>query len=235
MDWGFFPDMARRIAAHGLAAVRFNASGCGVGEDLETFSEPEAFARNTLSREIEDLETVRAWIRSGGAEGIDPGRTSLIGHSRGGGLAFIHASERGDCRCVVTFAAVASFDRFGEQEKHLWRRQGFLPILNARTGQTLNLDVSALEDLERNAARFDVPAACRRLGAPTLLVHGTADESVPARESEILFSSIVPGQASMLLIEGSGHTFGVRHPMTDSPEPWERVAEATLEMILRHA
>ena len=34
MDWGFFPDMARRLASHGVASVRFNASGSGVGEDL---------------------------------------------------------------------------------------------------------------------------------------------------------------------------------------------------------
>jgi len=57
MDWGFFPAMAGRIASHGVAAVRFNVSGSGIGEDLDTFSDLEAFARNTLSREIEDIDT----------------------------------------------------------------------------------------------------------------------------------------------------------------------------------
>ena len=63
--WGFFPEIARRIAERGCVVVRYDASGNGVGEDGESFTELEAFARNTLSREIEDLEAVRAWIRAG--------------------------------------------------------------------------------------------------------------------------------------------------------------------------
>ena len=49
----------------------------------------------------------------------------LVGHSRGGGLALIHAAESGTCRGVVTWAAVATFDRFDEPTKELWRRDGF--------------------------------------------------------------------------------------------------------------
>jgi pimeloyl-ACP methyl ester carboxylesterase len=233
MDWGFFPDVARRLASHGFAAVRFNVSGSGIGEDLESFSEPEAFAANTLSREIEDLELVRAWIRAGGAEGVDPARASIVGHSRGAGLALVHAAELGDLRCVATWAAVATFDRFDEPSKALWRRQGFLPILNTRTGQELPLRVSALEDLEENRDRFDVPAACRRLSAPALFAHGTADESVPIAESEILFASMKSRRTRLLRVEGTGHTFGVRHPMREAPQAWQRVVAATMETILQ--
>jgi hypothetical protein len=85
MDWGFFPDLARRLAESGIAAVRFNASGSGVGEDLDRFGDLDAFEKNTLSRELEDVAAVRAWICSGGAAGIDRERNAWIGHSRGGG------------------------------------------------------------------------------------------------------------------------------------------------------
>lgn len=234
MDWGFFPAIARRIAERGFAVVRYNASGSGVGDDLESFTEAEAFARNTLSREIEDLENVRAWIRAGNIPGVDPGRASLVGHSRGGGLALIHAAEHGDCRCLVTWAAVATFDRFDEGAKALWRARGSLPILNARTGQELRLDVSALDDLEEHQARFDVRAACRRLRTPVLIVHGTADESVPFPESRALSGAIDPRVLRVLEVPGAGHTFGIRHPMPDSTESFEKVAEATLEMLRRH-
>jgi pimeloyl-ACP methyl ester carboxylesterase len=233
MDWGFFPAMAGRIASLGIAAVRFNVSGSGIGEDLETFSDLEAFAHNTLSREIEDIEIVRAWIRSGGAADLDPERTVLVGHSRGGGLALIHAAESGSCRGVVTWAAVATFDRFDESTKDLWRKSGFLPLQNARTGQEMRLNSSALEDLEREGARFDIPAACRRLRVPVLLVHGTDDETVPVHESELLSESLDRSDTELLRIEGAGHTFGVRHPMTATTEAWETVSAATLERILQ--
>jgi uncharacterized protein len=234
MDWGFFPDIACRIAARGFFVVRYNTSGSGIGDDLESFTELEAFARNTLSRDIEDHETVRAWIRQGKVPGLDPDRLSLVGHSRGGGLALIQAAAHGDCRCVVTWAAVASFDRFGEEAKALWRERGSLPILNARTGQELRLDVSALEDLEEHRVQYDVPSACRKLQSPVLLVHGKADESVPFQEFEILRDSIDRRHLGTLEIEGAGHTFGVRHPMKASTDAWERVAGATLDMLMEH-
>ena len=232
MDWGFFPDMARRIVESGLAAVRFNVSGSGVGEDLESFGDLGAFERNTLSREIEDVARVRAWIRGGGATGLDPDRNAWIGHSRGGGMALLHAAEARECRGIVTWAAVSTFDRFDPEAKALAREKGHLPIWNARTGQEMRVGLAALEDLERNRRRFDLLAACRRVAAPVLLVHGELDETVPAVESEILASALGPTIATLLPIGGTGHTFGVRHPMETTTEAWEAVASATLRRLL---
>ena len=231
MDWGFFPDTARRIAAAGFAAVRFNMSGSGVGEDLESFTDAESFARNTVGRELEDLARVRAWIREGGAGALDPERASLVGHSRGGGVALLHAAETGDCRCVVTWASVASFDRFDETTKGLWRDRGFLPIQNARTGRVLPLDVSVLEDLVSNRARYDLVRACGNLHIPALLLHGTADESVPFRDAEILCAALGEERARLIAVEGAGHTFGIGHPMKSPTSSWKRVVEATLDQL----
>jgi dienelactone hydrolase len=231
MDWGFFPDMAARVTSCGIAAVRFNVSGSGIGEELESFTDLEAFARNTVSRELEDLETVRTWIRNGGAGAVAPERAVLVGHSRGGGIALIHAAESQDCRAVVTWAAVATFDRFDDATKDLWRRAGFLPIHNARTGQEMKLNASALDDLERNRSRLDLPAACRKVEVPVLLVHGTDDETVPVGESLRLHAALAGSRARLLTVHGASHTFGVRHPMNASTEAWEEVAAATLETI----
>ena len=232
MDWGFFPDMARRIAGSGVAAVRFNASGSGVGEDLETFGDLGAFERNTLARELEDIARVRAWIRNGGAADLDATRNGWIGHSRGGGLALLHAAESQDCRGIVTWAAVSTFDRFDAEAKARCREDGYLPIWNARTGQEMRVGLGALEDLERNRRRYDLRAACRRVNVPVLLLHGEEDETVPAVESEILASALGPNIASLLRIGGTGHTFGIRHPMEATTEAWETVASATTRRLL---
>lgn len=232
MDWGFFPDMARRIAAAGVAAVRFNVSGSGVGEELETFGDLDAFERNTLSRELEDIARVGEWIRGGGAADLDATRRVWIGHSRGGGLSLLHAAEIPDCRGVVTWAAVSTFDRFDEEAKARCRSDGYLPIWNSRTGQEMRVGLAALDDLERHGLRFDLLAACRRVTVPVLLVHGDADETVPPVESEILASELGPSIATLLRIEGAGHTFGIRHPMEATTGAWEVVASATTRRLL---
>jgi pimeloyl-ACP methyl ester carboxylesterase len=126
---------------------------------------------------------------------------------------------------------VATFDRFDDGTKDLWRRAGFLPIHNARTGQELKLNATALDDLERNRSRLDVAAACRKLEVPVLLVHGTHDETVPVLESQRLLGAFSGSRARLLAVDGASHTFGVRHPMDGSTRAWEVVAEATLQTI----
>lgn len=235
MNWGFFPDIARRIAEREMIAVAFNMSGSGIGPDLETFSEPEAFAQNTISDELRDLQRVRRWIDEERAPGVDPESASLVGHSRGGAIALLHAADRAEIRSVVTWAAVASVDRFDADTKTMWREMGFLLLRNARTGQDQRIDLALLDDIERNRSRFDVESACRRLAVPTLLVHGGADETVPPGEMERLAASIPLARRQTLLVPGASHTFGISHPMTSRPaEAWETVARATLAMLERY-
>ncbi|MCZ6596123.1 MAG: alpha/beta fold hydrolase [Planctomycetota bacterium] len=232
MDWGFFPEFARRVAGRGLAAVAFNMSGSGIGEDLERFTEDEAFARDTWSRQLEDVERVRAAVAA--MPWIDPERMALVGHSRGGAVALLHAAERGDYRAVVTWAAVASVDPYDPGLKAEWRERGHVLIHNARTGQDHRVDVGFLEDLERNAARLDVLAACRRLATPTLLLHGTADESVPFAAAQALGDALPSVTGRVLAVEGGGHTFGAGHPFEGSPPELELVWDETLTWLREH-
>lgn len=234
MDWGFFPELSRRIAARGMVAVRFNMSGSGIGEDLQNFTELDAFADNTYSRELEDLERVRAWIGSAAPRGIDPHRAALLGHSRGGGVALLHAAEKGGCRSIVTWAAIPDVDRFDSATKAEWRKLGFLLVHNARTKQDLKINLGALEDVERHRSRFDIAAACRRLAIPVLLVHGSADETVSPDSVERLGAALDPRTSRTLIIPGANHTFGATHPMHSIPEHFERAADESIAMIEAH-
>lgn len=228
MHWGFFPELSRRIADAGMVCVSFNGSGSGIGADLLNFTEEEAFARNTVSRELEDVDRVRALARAGALPGIDPERAAMVGHSRGGGTALLHAAEHGDYRAVVTWSAIDSFDRVDAASKAGWRASGSLPVVNSRTGQVLRLDVCVLDDIERNREHFDIPAACRRLTARALVIHGTDDEAVPVSAAGRIFSALPEGTRERLVIEGTGHTFGAVHPLAGVPEPLERVFGATV-------
>lgn len=230
MHWGFFPELSRRIAAAGFVCVSLNASGCGVGEDLETMDDVEGFAKNTLSRELEDLDRARAYAAN--LEGVDASRLAVFGHSRGGGMALLHAAERGDYRAAVAWAAIDTIDRIDEAAKQAWRETGHLWIPNGRTGQTHRMDLEALHDAEQNAERLDILAACQRLEAPTLVLHGTDDPTVEFAASERIAKAL-PAPLHVT-IEGAGHTFGATHPFTEPTLELERAFDTTVSFLSAH-
>ena len=231
MDWGFFPEVARRLVARNLAVVRFNFSGSGVGEDLERFTEHDAFFHNTPSREVEDLDRVRAWLGRGAVPWVDPSRAALLGHSLGGAVALIHAARRSDYRAVVGWASVAHFRRFPPEVEELWRRQGFVEIPNQRTQEVHRLGIDWLEDVERNLRALDVLGACRRLATPALFVHGSEDEAVPLAEGEALSTAFAPGLARLEVIPGASHTFGAVHPFAGTPPALERALRSSVDFL----
>jgi len=233
MDWGFFPELARRLAEAGLASVAFNTSSSGIGPDLASFTDEEGFARDTYSRQLEDFDRVREHVDAGAFPGIDPARAALFGHSRGGGAGLIHAAERGDYRALVTWAAIEKTERYDRETIERWRRTGRLPIVNARTGQTLDIGLDGLRDFEVHRERFDIRAACKRVTAPVLLVHGTADESVPvAAVSEL--GGALAGEVRKLVLDGAGHTFGAVHPFQGTTPDLERAFAETSSWLRGH-
>lgn len=223
MEWGFFPVLADLLAQRGYVAVRFNLSGSGMapGED---WADADAFRANTHSRELADLLAVLAAVGSGGealAPGrVDPARVGLFGHSRGGGAALLaaaHPAWRDRIRALVTWAAVATFDRYTAEQKADWRAAGELPVMNARTGQELALGIGLLEDLEAHRHELDLVKAATERRAPWLIVHGEADESVPMADGDRLFEG-GRGTREVIFIPAANHTFGARHPFA-GPTP----------------
>lgn len=233
MNWGFFPELGRRLADAGYAAVFFNTSSSGVGEDLESFTEVEAFERCTYTKDLEDIERVKAEIKSGRLLGVDPGKGAILGHSKGGGEVLLHAAEDGDYSCVIAWAAIHTASRFDEETIERWRREGHLEVANARTGQVFKIQLDGLHDYEANLDRFDIQAATGRITAPTLFVHGTMDESVEIGALDALLAARGPGGAALRL-KGGGHTFGIKHPMRESAPDFEVVWAETKAFLEEH-
>lgn len=236
MEWGFFPHLAELLADRGFMVVRFNFSGAGVRPGEDRVSDLEAFRADTYSRELAELGTVLGGLDEIAEGRADLGRVGLFGHSRGGAVALLGAAraESGVAvRALVTWAAIARLDQWSEEEKARWRRDGEIAVTNARTGQELALGIGLLEDVERNGAALDPLAAAGRRTAPWRIVHGTADESVPAEEGERL-AAAAREPKELLRVDGAGHTFGARHPF-DRPTPHLVAAlNATQTWFRRH-
>jgi len=234
--WGFFPEIARRVAAAGFAAVRFNFSGSGVGSDLENFTEDAAFEANTPSRECEDAVRVIEELGCGKYPWISRGAIGLVGHSMGGAIALLLAGRWSPrpVHALVTWAAVSRFDRLDPEQVALLRSKGWIPIPNARTGQTHRLGRSWLEDIESTGAALEPLSVCREMKAATLLLHGTEDTSVAICEGEALCAALPPGVGRLERIDGAGHTFGATQPLGAIPDHLEDALGRTLAHLCKH-
>ena len=234
-DWGFMPVLAARLAEAGFPACRFNLSGSGVGDDDERFGEPANFERNTYSKEQADIATLLDALAAGALPGLQGSseRLGLLGHSRGGGGAILAAARDARVRGLVTWAAISTVQRYDDAARADWRRRGYHRVTNGRTGDVFDIGTAALDDVEQNAAALDILAAARRLEIPTLVVHGTADDSVPFAEGEAIAAAL--GERGRLLpMPGAGHTFGAAHPMPAAlPPDLDRVLKATVEHFSR--
>ncbi len=234
MEWGFFPHAAELLALRGLTAIRFNFRGSGMTPGDPLVTDTEAFSRATFGGDLDDLSRIVGAAGESIAAGrVDRRRLGLLGHSRGGGAALLAAAAGEPISVLATWAAVSTFDRTSEAEKEVWRRQGELPIVNARTGQTVPLGVEVLEDLEGNAERYDLLAAARRRTAPWLIVHGELDPTVPFAEAERLRAAASP-PVELVRLAGSDHTFGAKHPFAGPTPSLIEALNATQAWFLQH-
>lgn len=230
-DWGMFPPFAERLAQAGFTAVSFNTSGSGVDE-AGHFTRLDRFQRNSFSAEISDILTVTSALEAGKLGVAAPSAIGIVGHSRGGGLAILAARQSQRFKALVTWAAISTVQRWTSGELSRWKRDGVLLVLNTRTGDELPMGLNTLHDVEKHAgASLDIQAAAAALTIPWLLIHGSADESVPMGEGEAL-AALAPRQTSRaLFIENAGHTFGAVHPFAGMTRALERVFEESLAWL----
>ena len=215
MHWAFFPELARRLARAGCVAIAHNASHNGVSarpEDPEprwdVLDDDEGFSANTHTQELDDLALVRRHAEA--LPEVDAERIGVFGHSRGGGIALLHAAECG-ARALALWAPIDDIDRVDAATKAAWRATGTLAVPNHRTGQLHQLGLAILDEVERREPRLQIAAAAERVMSPALLVHGTSDDAVPHRASMHLASKLAASE--LVTLSGANHAFGATHPL----------------------
>jgi len=211
-DWGTWELMGEKIAKAGFYFVKFNMSHNGTTiKDPNNFADLTAFGQNNYSKELADLEVMIDYFKV--EKEVDPQNIILLGHSRGGGISVIKASENRNITKLITLASISTLDRFPKNEAfENWKKDEVYYIENARTKQKMPHYFQFFEDYENNKERFDVEKACKNLRISTLFIHGSGDESVTIDHSENLHSWTKDSQFK--IIENTGHTFGAK-------EPWE--------------
>lgn len=229
-DWGGFPYLCSKLSESGFAVLSFNFTHNGVNNTSpEEFSELDKFAENTHSIELNDYFSVLNYIPELAEKyPVDKDQVGLIGHSRGGGLSIITAAENsGIVKALVTLASVADFDRYTAEQKKRWRQNGSIEMPNTRTNQLMKMNVTLLDDIEKNKERFNITAAVSRLKIPCMIIHGKEDLAVKYTDAEKIYNSSDKEFSELCIIENTGHTFGTEHPFKGSNRSFDEVIVLT--------
>ncbi|KRT16300.1 hydrolase [Pedobacter ginsenosidimutans] len=215
-DWGAHNLVARYFASNGYRYIKFNLSHSGVPvDDLKDVTDMDAFANNTVSKELFDLNAVLDFIEK--AYGKDT-KVNLIGHSRGGGLSIIEAANDLRINKLITWSAIGDFASLWKKEQETeWKKNGKIFVTNARTKEQMPLNVSLLEDLEENAAALNILDAAKRVNTPWLIIHGDDDVNVPFETAQTLAEA--NPNSRLVKIEGANHVYGATQPYTNETLP----------------
>lgn len=109
------------------------------------------------------------------------------------------------------------------------KQSGRTHVLNGRTGQQMPLDAVIIEDLERQAGRYNLLERMKTAAFPVVLIQGTQDSERLRRGSEQLVN-LRPDIERVQIPEGN-HTFGSVHPFAGTTPQLEQAIGATREFI----
>ncbi len=232
-DWGFFPHIASRLAGTGITVISFNFSGSGVGPDSLTFSEPERFRNLSYTNHAKDLDAIIDASLDGGlvADLASPTAIGLLGYSMGGAASIGRTARRPEVKSLATWSGISKLLRWDAVTVDTWRKNGFLEVVNARTGEVLELGTDILDDIERNGSHHDPLLLAESVNVPWLIVHCEGDETVGVGEAEALRKA--SKNAVLKVLAGGSHTFEAKHPWAGMTRPLDQAFELTVDHFVR--
>ena len=214
-DWGAWNLMAEAFADAGFFFIKFNFShNGGTLKNPIDFPDLEAFGNNNYTKELDDLESVIDWISSEEKfkNEVDIDAVSIIGHSRGGGIVLLKASEDTRVKKVISLAAVCDFgsrsSTIGDLEN--WKETGVKYVLNGRTKQNMPHFYQFYLDFKENEDRLNIQKSVENIKIPQLIIHGDNDSSISVDEGKKIHSWNTESQLE--IIKNADHVFNVSHP-----------------------
>ena len=235
-DWGAWNLMATEFAKQNFFFVKFSFShNGGTVEQPIDFPDLKAFGQNTYTKELDDLQSVIDFMVKNEefSSEFDLENITLIGHSRGGGVVTLKASEECRVKNVVSWSGLSDLEsRFPKGFKlWWWKVRGVGYVLNGRTKQKMPHYISFYKDFVQNRERFNIEIAVKNLKANHLLIHGTIDEVVKPVESENV--QTWNPESKLIWIENMNHALGSSQPYIDKemPSDLKNVVQHTIDFI----
>ncbi|HYQ70811.1 MAG TPA: alpha/beta fold hydrolase [Gammaproteobacteria bacterium] len=162
--------------------------------DARNHGRSDSASFSSLPRFAEDAGTAVDWVK---AHCSDPRqRIALLGHSVGGGAVLFEASRRDDIAAVISIAA------FAHPEWMMRRYLDRFMLPDFCIAWILHYIERVIGHSYSEIAPMNT--ACR-IRCPVLLVHGTADETVPVTDAQAIQDHCHGSNPELLLIDGGTH------------------------------
>eukprot|EP00741_Cyanophora_paradoxa_P021369 tig00021350_g20628.t1 len=151
-------------------------------------------------KEAEDLRAFVECLR--GEHRLDV--QGILGHSKGGNVVLLYSAKYGDVPFVVNlcgrYEMTRSPPRFSAEQMAALEAAGSFHW-EPSPGARVLVDKAAIRERET----LDMAAAARAVSARVLIVHGTADNTVPV-EDAASYAALLESH-ELELVEGAGHSF----------------------------
>jgi dienelactone hydrolase len=189
-----YDNFALHLNRAGIACLTFDVVGTGESRgDYIDYSFASAIA---------DTNAVTAYAAS--IEGIDPDRIGLLGWSQGGTLAILAAARSPVYKAVGLWAAALDLSGMITPEMRSEAAATGKTLLDLGFRPPLNLAKQWIDDVDHT----DVLAAVPLIPAPLYVLAGSADETVPPRNSRDIAAAARNASSRLEIIDGFDHTFG---------------------------
>jgi len=208
-DRPFVGALAEGLNQAGIPALRISFSGNGASGGQ--------FVDSTVSKEVSDLGAV--------LDALPDRRICYAGHSMGGAVGVLRASQDKRIRLLVSLAGMVHTKAFADRE-----------FGNVKPGEGFMWDEPAcplsqayMDDMAKiNSVADRAP----QIKAPWLLVHGTEDDVVPIQDAHDIFQK-ANDPVELIEIKGASHVFAGEFTaiMVEKVVNWIKLQFARMEPL----
>ncbi|MBS3134947.1 alpha/beta fold hydrolase [Candidatus Woesearchaeota archaeon] len=183
----FIPPLADYLCDNGHSVLRFDFTGNGESEG--------ELCEGTYSQENNDLKKVIDFVKK-----LNYKKISVIGHSMGGAVAILRASEDERINCLITISAVAypGRERLTGKQKDDLKKKGHVHYWGK-----YRIDKNFIDD----ASCYDLTKYISKVKVPVLIVHGDKDDVVVLKEGRDIYKN-ANNPKQLEVIKNAGHEFG---------------------------
>ena len=204
---GLFPQLARRLAARGIASVAFDRLGHGESDG--------SFFHTTASGDVRQAHRfLRALLEQ---PGVQPDRIHLLGMSLGSVVASVVAAETDlAIRSLTLWSPAAIFHDDAAGGNFQGRPIGVAARDGYVDNNGLRLGLGFFED----ARGFDPYERARGFDGPVRIISGSIDDVVPSTYAE-RYRDVYGDAADITIVDGADHLWfsvPVRDVLLDETE-----------------